>query len=95
MPAVGRVLIAKLSEQRRVVQDMVHRVAVEIEPSGNLTGFDTLALTDRRAYFSFGLFVVHVIFSNAMCGRLSLRISLIHILKLVYQKERILMSHHF
>ena len=61
MPAVGRVLIAQLSEQRRIVQNMVYRVAVEVELSGDLTGFDTLALTDRRAYFSFGLFVVHVI----------------------------------
>ena len=61
MPAVGRVLIAQLSEQRRIVQNMVYRVAVEVELSGDLTGFDTLALTDRRAYFSFGLFVVHYI----------------------------------
>ena len=61
MPAVGRVLIAQLSEQRRIVQDMVHRAAVEVELSGDLTGFDALALTDRLAYSSFGLFIVHFI----------------------------------
>ena len=61
MPAVGRVLIAQLSEQRRIVQNMVYRVAVEVELSGDLTGFDARALADRRTYISFGLFVVHYI----------------------------------
>ncbi len=63
--------MAQLSEQRRIVQDKVHRGAVEVELSGDLTGFDALTLTDRRAYSSFGLFVVHCIIHDVRALPLS------------------------
>ena len=63
VPPVRIILIAQVLQKRRCIQDAIHRASVNVQLPGDILGFQSGALTDRRAYFSFCLFSNH--FSTA------------------------------
>ena len=60
MPPVIVILIAQVFQKRRRIQDAIHHASVEVQLPGDVLGFQSVALTDSRAYFSFCLFSVHI-----------------------------------
>ena len=53
VPPVRIILIAQVLQKRRRIQNAIHRASVEVQLPGDFFGFQSVALTDRRAYFSF------------------------------------------